>query len=605
MSDKQRTYGQFETPPDVADLLLGFCLRRPQDRLLDPSCGTGAFLIRAEQMQRWLAPGMALPDTLWGVELDALAAATAQEKLPQAKIINRNFFLLAPPIDNEQVTDEQVSKKEEVDGRPLGLFDGLVGNPPYTRAEWIGRIRDDEQMGQQLSMFDSLPADQTAPDNKRWHPILSRRAGLYAYFFIHGTAFLREGGRFGFVVPNSWLDIAYGERLKRYLLDHYKILAIIESSRERWFADAKVNTCLVVLEKCSDAADRAVNRVRLVRLLRPLDQLLPFPAGDAQRLSELERLITRLLPAQDVVREDLAIRVSSQHELRARDRWGVLLRAPNVYLRHTAESKLVPLGEWTSVRRGYTTGANSFFYLDKEMVDQWQIERRFLRPLLKSLRYADKRRVTEADSRLKVLAVPKFSELIGTAAADYIAWGESQGINNRRTCAARDPWYGLPASSEAHLLLPKGIWKRHFAPLLNGEVAVDQQIYAVHLADGVDPMVAAALLNSAWFFLQMELCGRINFGEGVLWLATYELGELRLPDPRYLPSEQQEALVAAFDPVLELPVGDIQSELADPRWIAFNMLACAIMGFSAVEATAINEALLERVNTRRLKAAAY
>jgi hypothetical protein len=135
-------------------------------------------------------------------------------------------------------------------------------------------------------------------------------------------------------------------------------------------------------------------------------------------------------------------------------------------------------------------------------------------------------------------------------------------------------------------------------------MAVDQQIYAVQLADGVDPLVAAALLNSAWFFLQMELGGRINFGEGVLWLATYELSGLRLPDPRYLPPEQQEALVAAFNPLLELPVGNIQSELSDPRWIAFNMLACAVMGFSALEATEISGALLERVNIRRLKAAA-
>jgi hypothetical protein len=604
MNDKQRTYGQYETPHDVADLLLGFCLRRPDDRLLDPSCGTGAFLNRAEQMQRWLAPGMALPDKLWGVELDAAAAAKAQENLPQARIINRNFFRLSPPVEGAESLAEQDINQDEKDPQPLGLFDGLVGNPPYTRAEWIGRIRDDEHTGQQLRMFADSAIGQTGQETEGGHPILSRRAGLHAYFFIHGTGFLREGGRFGFVVPNSWLDIGYGERLKRYLLDHYKILAIIESSSERWFADAKVNTCLVVLEKSSEAAERAANRVRFVRILKPLEQLLPFPAEDAQRLSEIERLVTRLLPSRDVSGEDLAIRVSLQKDLRARQRWGVLLRAPDVYLRHTAESNLVPMSKWTSIRRGYTSGANRFFYLDEEMVEQWQIEPRFLRPLMKSLRHTKKRQVTEADCRFQVFSVPNYSDLNGTAAADYIAWGESQGINELRTCAARDPWYGLPTPVEAQMLLPKGIWKRHFAPLLSGDIAVDQQLYALHLADGVDPRVAVALLNSAWFFLQMELGGRINFGEGVLWLATYELGELRLPDPRYLPPEQQEALVAAFEPLLEIPVGNIQSELADPHWIAFNMLACAVIGFSALEATAINEALLERVSSRQLRAAA-
>ena len=44
MITKQRAWGQFATPTDVADLLLGFGLRRPSDRLLDPSCGDGALL---------------------------------------------------------------------------------------------------------------------------------------------------------------------------------------------------------------------------------------------------------------------------------------------------------------------------------------------------------------------------------------------------------------------------------------------------------------------------------------------------------------------------------------------------------------------------------
>ena len=62
MTSKQRTWGQFATPTDVADLLLGFCLRRPGDRLLDPSCGDGALLRRAAgRRPRALAPGPAPP----------------------------------------------------------------------------------------------------------------------------------------------------------------------------------------------------------------------------------------------------------------------------------------------------------------------------------------------------------------------------------------------------------------------------------------------------------------------------------------------------------------------------------------------------------------
>ncbi|MCA9873841.1 MAG: N-6 DNA methylase, partial [Anaerolineales bacterium] len=114
MPDKQHTLGQFETPTDVADLLLGFCLRRPSDRVLDPSCGAGAFLARAAQWLAWLGDGpQAPPEALWGVELDPETAVQAQTALPQAHILTCNFFTLTP----DSATDLS------------GAFDVLIGNP--------------------------------------------------------------------------------------------------------------------------------------------------------------------------------------------------------------------------------------------------------------------------------------------------------------------------------------------------------------------------------------------------------------------------------------------------------------------------------------------
>ena len=57
MAGKQHTWGQFATPLDVADLLLGFCLRRADDHVLDPSCGDGALLRRIVRWRSWLASG--------------------------------------------------------------------------------------------------------------------------------------------------------------------------------------------------------------------------------------------------------------------------------------------------------------------------------------------------------------------------------------------------------------------------------------------------------------------------------------------------------------------------------------------------------------------
>ncbi len=583
MTTKQRTWGQYATPTDVADLLLGFCLRRPMDRLLDPSCGDGALLRRAARWQAWLsssaAPGAS--GTLFGIELDPEAAAVAAA-IPGATIRRANFLALAPPAADM-------------------LFDAVVGNPPYTRAEWIARLDAAEA---QLALFPDSAAAPAAPRAgllpADLGAALGRRAGLHAYFFLQSLHFLRPGGRLGFVVPNGWLDVAYGEALKRFLLDHFRILVVIESAVERWFAAAGVNTCVVILERASDPAACAANRVRFVRLRRPLRDLLGFPADDPQRVGAVERLVGRLLPAADRPGEDVAVRVRPQGDLAAADRWGNLLRAPAVTLRRPS-SALVPLGRWAAVQRGFTTGANDFFYLDPARVARWAIEPEFRRPLLKSLRGVSALRLSAADCGHDLLAVAAAARLDGTGAAAYLAWGEAQGIDRRGTCAGRRPWYALPDQPPGDLLLPKGIWQRHFAPLAT-PLAVDQQLYRLRLAEGVLPGAAAALLNSAWFALQCELRGRVNLGEGVLWLATYELAALPLPDPRALDAERARALADAFDRLAARPVVATADDLDHPDRRALDELVFDLVGLSLAERDATRAALREALAVRRLRA---
>jgi hypothetical protein len=339
--------------------------------------------------------------------------------------------------------------------------------------------------------------------------------------------------------------------------------------------------------------------VRLVSLRRPLDKLIPTDSG---RYDRLERLTPRLLATRDTENEDAAIRVLLQTELAAAARWGVALRAPTVYRQREHANGLVPLKQWAKLQRGYTTGANHFFYLDHAAVERWQIEADFRRPLLKSLRHANRLRLGMADGDSEVLWIEPGAKLAGTAAAHYLTWGEEQGIHLRRTCAGRASWYSLPAPPQPHLLLAKGIWGRHFAPAVAPGLLADQQLYQLTLAPDVPIAAAAALLNSAWFALQLELHGRVNFGEGVLWLAGYELADLRLPDPRRLPTLQIEQLSRAFEQLAQRPVMITREELAQPDRQALDAAVFEAMGFTAVEGTAVVNALIEKIEVRQAKA---
>ena len=291
-----------------------------------------------------------------------------------------------------------------------------------------------------------------------------------------------------------------------------------------------------------------------------------------------------------------------QWQLDAAAKWGLALRAPDVYRQRRERADLPPLRSWAAVQRGYTTGANTFFYLDTAVIDQWGIEPEFRRPLLKSLRGLDKLQLGTADCQVELLWLPSRRDVRGTAVADYLAWGESQGVHRRRTCAGRQPWYSLPDQPPAQLVLPKGIWQRHLAPLLADDLPADQQLYRLSLADGVSPLAAAALLNSAWFALQSELQGRLNFGKGLLWLAAYEIGNILLPDPRQLTTAQTAELERRFNLLAQRPIGAIVEELVQPDRQALDAAVFDALRFTAAERTAVYEALLDRVHTRQRRA---
>jgi hypothetical protein len=50
--DERHNLGQYFTNPDVVDIILNFCLRHENDKVLDPACGAGTFLVRAYQYKK-------------------------------------------------------------------------------------------------------------------------------------------------------------------------------------------------------------------------------------------------------------------------------------------------------------------------------------------------------------------------------------------------------------------------------------------------------------------------------------------------------------------------------------------------------------------------
>ena len=286
--DERHNLGQYFTNPDVVDIILKFCLWHDDDKVLDPACGAGTFLVRAYQHKKLMNQRLEhedILDTLWGNDIAKFPAHLATINLAirdlsvdknYPNILQEDFFNLLSteggfelPEKWRKARAKTLSVKEREVTYPR-WFHCVVGNPPYTRQEEMPEIAPE------VKEYKERLIDKALKDVKgKRIAEISKRAGIHAYFFVHGTKFLQNGGRFGFIVSNSWLDVDYGKGLQEFFLNNYKIVAIIESKVERWFEEADVNTCIVILEKCSSKKERDENLVRFVYLFKPLSYFIP------------------------------------------------------------------------------------------------------------------------------------------------------------------------------------------------------------------------------------------------------------------------------------------------------------------------------------------
>jgi hypothetical protein len=87
--------------------------------------------------------------------------------------------------------------------------------------------------------------------------------------------FLKEGSRIGFLTSDTWMNVEYGIDFKKFLNNYFKIKVVIDSSVERWFEDALVNTSIMILERCSKKQDRDDNKIKFIRINTKIDDLVP------------------------------------------------------------------------------------------------------------------------------------------------------------------------------------------------------------------------------------------------------------------------------------------------------------------------------------------
>lgn len=586
--------GQYFTNANVVDLILKFCIQGENDIILDPACGAGTFLVRAYQHKKIVNPRLThekiLP-ALWGVDISKFASHLTtinlavrdlgiKENYPRT--IHSDFFELTPKsIGFKKPVSFKGLGKEEKEFEQPEAFDAVVGNPPYTRQEEMEDLMEvgykEELIEKALSVGDERIAN------------IGKRAGIHVYFFTHGYKFLREGGRFGFIVSNSWLDVDYGKGLQEFFLRNYRIIAVIESNVERWFADADINTCIVILSKCNDKNKRDTNIVRFVQLKKRLENLIPIAGkewnDEVNRIREIDKLVKQILFHEEYYENDeIRIYPKLQSELwnegfdkkekqYVGSKWGKYLRAPEIFFKiiEKCKDKLVPLKEIADVRFGIKTGANEFFYLTEEEIKHWGIEKEFWMHkedgkwvpnyVIKSPRECKSIIVKPEDLKYRVLMIHKDKkELKGTNVLKYIEWGEQQGFDERPTCASREKWWDLPEIKAP--ILSKRFIDVSFGYSFNPNyVFVGDTFFVIDSKKSIDNVLIMIFLNSTIGAILTESYGRTPMGEGVLLLYGPEINPMPILNPKKFSKLQIQKLKQSFNKLCKREIGSIFEEL--------------------------------------------
>ena len=194
------------------------------------------------------------------------------------------------------------------------------------------------------------------------------------------------------------------------------------------------------------------------------------------------------------------------------DKWGgKYLRAPDIYwtILEKGRDKLVRLGDVAEVRFGIKTGANEFFYLNAEAVERWGIEEEFLKPVIKSPRECKSILIDPSRLKFKLFMCGKDKEdLEGTAALEYIEWGESQEFNQRPSCSGRARWWDL-GEWEYPDMLWSDAYNVRFGCFENaGDYFGDKRFFVMKFKG--ENLVTRAYLNSTIIPLLIETEGITN-----------------------------------------------------------------------------------------------
>ncbi len=349
------------------------------DRIVDAGAGSGRFLLVA---------GKLFPKAkLVAVESDPLAALILRANLTVVGFIHRTAIL---------VSDYRLAPLQRFKGKTL-----FIGNPPYVRHHLIN--------AEAKQWF----AEAAAKFNVK----ASKLAGLHIHFFVRTLQLARKGDYGAFITSSEWLDVNYGETLRKLLSKQLGGVAIhVIDPKAMPFNDATTTGTITCF--------RVGNRP---------DELLVQSVHSSEGLNGLGG--GRLVPWS---------------ELETAKRWSIIVKpGPPVPPGYSE------LGELCRVHRGAVTGNNMMWIagdhtheLPDEVLKRAVTKARDLITAGDVLDHEAKlRRVVDIPSDLDELSDSTRNEV-----KRFLRWAKERGADQSYTARNRSAWWAVGLKAPAPIM---------------------------------------------------------------------------------------------------------------------------------------------------------
>lgn len=479
-NDKERNIlGQFSTPYSLAKDIVSYILSLPHDKniyFLEPAIGTGVFFSALSNIVE--------PVKATGFEIDEHYFKPTKELWSHHNIelIHANFFDITPRAE----------------------YNLILANPPYSRHHHIDNAT-----------------------KKRLHALIQNEyglnvsglSGLYCYFLILSTRWLKADGLSCWLIPSEFLDVNYGSVIKDFLCNKVELISIHKfNPADLKFSDALVSSSIVIF-----------------RNNPPKEQIVKFTTGS------------------DILKPTTSNEVSVC-DLDPKHKWNALFGQQKADV-----LKGRSLGEYFKVSRGVSTGNNAFFVLSKEEAERKNIPVEFLTPILPAPRHLHINRITDDSIGLdsyRLLSCQLPLEIVKSkypSLYDYILDGENKLMNKSYNCSRRNPWYLCERRKPAPLYMTymgRGEnASRMFRFILNETDSIVTNSYLMlYPRDKYKHCFSDKnILERIWSILnsipkdRLARCGR-TYGGGLLKIEPKELESLVIPELNGILSPLQKSL---------------------------------------------------------------